>query len=253
MPLYPNAVHEILPANTKQAHIAPTAVIVHSAAGAAQDLYGWWMNPNAGGLECHFYVATDGTVYQYMDTVVRADANVQANGYGISIETENNKGHTSGGAFMSDVWTAPQQASLVRLIDWCCTTHNIRRELCADGRHGIGWHDQYPQWTTPGHVCPGTARIQQLQTQVIPAVAGGTAPTTSQEDELDAPQAKQLSDTAAMLPAVFVDVLYRTYGKRDPDPSGLEYWSSQVAATNPLTVLVKLKAQLGAEATKAAK
>ncbi|HET7329149.1 MAG TPA: hypothetical protein VFJ14_17900 [Nocardioidaceae bacterium] len=89
-------------------------------------------------------------------------------------------------------------------------------------------------------------------TDAFYGAAEPAAPAATEEDDMTPEQTKQLADTAAMLPVVFVDTIYRTYGHRDPDPGGLEYWSSQIPATNPLSVLMRLKAQLAGETKKTA-
>lgn len=170
MALYPKAKLRLLPENNTQAKIKPRAVIAHSAGGEGE-LYGWWMNSQSKGLESHFWISRKGEVFQYMDTTVRADANGQANGYAISIETQSTK-------HASEPWDGPQLQALIALIDWLCDVHNIPRKLMATATgSGLAWHIMFgapgPWTSAKGKVCPGPARIKQFKEIVVPAVAKG--------------------------------------------------------------------------------
>lgn len=166
MARYPHAVWE--PENSHGGPLTPTTIIVHSNAGHSQDP-GAYMDSE--GLSAHFQVASDGTVYQYVDTAQVAYANVEANGFAVSIETENSVGYPTSPTFDADTWSGPQRAALLALMDWLCSTHNIARSLCTtESGGGIGWHEQFANWTTTGHHCPGDARVTQLRTDIIPAL-----------------------------------------------------------------------------------
>lgn len=191
MAWHPRAVHRPLPRTSPP--MTPTAGITHSDAGYVESLYGWWTNPASGGLSCHAHVSWDGVLEQYIDTEREACANVEANAYGISVEVSNSPDYRDGKvSFDGDPYSPAQIAALVDWWTWALTTHKtIPPEKCADGRRGLGWHDQYPQWTTPGHVCPGRRRIEQLQTDIWPQVfrAIGHAPAPApvpQEDDMPA-------------------------------------------------------------------
>ena len=163
----------------------PTLVVVHSNAGTSGDLHGWW-EANPDGLMSHFPIGIGGELWQYVDTGRQAYANVEANGYGISIESANNPGHTAMPGFDSDRWQGAQLATLVRLLRWIGITHpKIPMRWCTDGRTGIGAHDEFPQWTTPGHQCPGAARAAQLRDEIVPSLGHGAPPPSApiQEDD----------------------------------------------------------------------
>lgn len=169
MALCPFAVHELLPENDTQNRINPTTVICHRAVSSAKDLYGYWNSPGVI-LESHFYIAEGGTIYQYMDTTVRADANVDANAFAVSIETWD-----GGNTPDSQGWNAIQVLRLKQLIKWICDTHGIKKgpALTWDGG-GIGGHNWFPYpWADGPRGCPGTARNKQLREDIIPAVAAG--------------------------------------------------------------------------------
>lgn len=149
-----------------------TCSITHSDAGFVESLQGWWCNPGSGPLVSHFHVSWDGTVEQYVDTDRQAVANVEANWFAIATEVSNSPAYRDRQvSFDADVYSQAQIDALIGLYRWQAATHpGIPKEVCGDGRHGFGWHDQYPQWTTPSHVCPGKARVFQLQTIIFPAV-----------------------------------------------------------------------------------
>jgi hypothetical protein len=121
-------------------------------------------------LESHFYISEDGTIYQYMDTTIRADANVDANAFAVSIETWD-----GGNTPDSQGWNAVQVLRLKQLIKWICDTHGIKKgpALTWNGG-GIGGHNWFPfPWADGPRGCPGTARNKQLREDIIPAVAAG--------------------------------------------------------------------------------
>jgi len=175
--LYPEAkrterkagiLRRLLPESRTQGRIWPRVVIMHSAAGRGS-LYNFFLR--SSNLESHFWVGTDGTVEQYIDTNVRADANNKANGFAISIETESSRSAT-------EPWPPAQFEAIINLVRWCCDTHGIPKIKCPrwDGT-GIGWHIQFGApgpWTPVAKSCPGPARIRQMPT-LIAAVAQGPA------------------------------------------------------------------------------
>ena len=177
MSLCPFAVVRLLPESATQPTIAPRVAILHSAAGRGS-LYGFFRN--SSNLESHFWVSDAGVIEQYVDTNRRADANLHANGFAVSIETESSPQAT-------ERWTEPQAAAIVRLLDWLCTEHpNIRRRQCdSPTGSGIGWHIMFGTpgpWTPVAKSCPGPARIAQARDEIIPAVAAHTTPEEFQMD-----------------------------------------------------------------------
>lgn len=170
MAICPFAVNKLLPENASQPKITPRIAIAHSAAGRGS-LYSFFKN--SSNLESHFWISEEGVIEQYIDTNTRADANLNANRFAISIETESSPSAT-------ERWTEKQAAALVRLLDWICTTHNIPRALTKtwDGS-GLGWHIQFGApgpWTPVSKSCPGPARIEQFKNEIVPAVARGVKP-----------------------------------------------------------------------------
>lgn len=177
MALCPFARQRLIPESHTQGRITPRVLIFHQAVSSADSLYGYWTSPGVE-LESHFYAYKDGSLDQYVDTEVRADANVEANGFAISVETWDNGGSDDG-------WTPEQLATLTRLAAWACETHGIPA-VVPSGPYGsgIGWHNLYPtEWAAGPRRCPGTQRIAQVRVHIIPRVAAGNV---LQEDLLSA-------------------------------------------------------------------
>ena len=172
MSLCPFATVKLLPESSTQPVIAPRIAILHSAAGRGS-LYRFFRD--SSNLESHFWVAEDGRIEQYVDTNRRADANLHANGYAVSIETESSPSAT-------ERWNPVQAAAIVKLLDWLCTEHpNIKRHQCdSPTGSGIGWHIMFGTpgpWTPVAKSCPGPARIAQARDEIIPAVAAPVKPS----------------------------------------------------------------------------
>jgi len=196
------AVHELLPENNTQNRIVPTTVICHRAVSSAKDLYGYWNSPGVA-LESHFYISEDGTIYQYMDTTIRADANVDANAFAVSIETWD-----GGNTPDSQGWNAIQVLRLKQLIKWICDTHGIKKgpALTWNGG-GIGGHNWFPYpWADGPRGCPGTARNAQLRNDIIPAVASGNI-----EDDMNEEQNRSLGQTEAYARELWEVLVKGTY------------------------------------------
>lgn len=175
MALCPFAVHRLIPESYQQGRITPRLVILHTAVSGAESLEGYWNSPGIV-LESHFYVSQWGTIYQYVDTNVRADANMNANDFAISVETWD-------GGNPNIPWTDAQIDALVRLTAWICDTHGIPKRV-ANGAYGngVGWHNQYAaEWAGGPRACPGPQRIPQVQNVIIPRVSGGQVPAPAPE------------------------------------------------------------------------
>jgi len=167
MAFYPKAIRRNIPPGTNDPPITPRLVILHVAASEATSLHDYFNGPS-GGVESHFYVRRDGTVEQYRDTAYQADANWDANGFALSIETQG---------LAAGPWTAQQLASLKALILWCHLVHRIPLVKAArwDGS-GIGYHSQFStQWAGGPRSCPGPERIAQFNTIITPWLATATA------------------------------------------------------------------------------
>lgn len=170
----PFAIHQPLPENNFQANLNPRAVILHTAVSNAASLFNFF-NAAGNGIESHFYIYKDGTIYQYIDTVKTADANLKANGFAISIETWD------GGTIVErqpTPWTAEQVESIIKLCRWLNQVHPAIKlqKIPSAYDSGIGYHVQFGSpgpWTPVSKSCPTAARIKQYNEVIIPILEGG--------------------------------------------------------------------------------
>ena len=192
MAWYPDAIKRDI-GRGRYAH-TPVRFVLHTAVVNASEL-----KPGSTGSFWHFYVGPTGTVYQYVDTAMRAGAETYPGSVGsISVETwdgyrvDANRRPipldaygVAGWRSTSDVpaWTSAQVASLAKLWAWLRKTHpTIPNRLAttskSDGTsHGLAYHrlgvklrstDKLSQtggvvWSSgAGKVCPGTRRMAQI-------------------------------------------------------------------------------------------
>jgi hypothetical protein len=120
---------------------------------------------NQSGIitESHFGVDYDGSVGQYLESTVRADANVSANSRALAAETASNLSS-------SDRWTAAQVTAMILLMRWAYHTHGIPARICRSSTDpGFGVHNMFSSWSGGGTVCPGKARSKQFRDEIFPA------------------------------------------------------------------------------------
>lgn len=155
---------------------APGRLILHTAVFDKTSMFSQFNVPKTP--TSHFYVAHDGSVEQYIDTVFRSSANLKGNHDCITVESQD-----MGGPFPiwdtkgSDVpaWTRKQVEALARLAAWVHMAHGMPLELLPSskaGTRGVGWHRQGIDptrvpggelWSeSKGKVCPGDRRIAQI-------------------------------------------------------------------------------------------
>lgn len=166
MPVPPFALKKLIPPGPTDPRIKARAVILHVAVSEQPSLYSYFNGPS-GGVESHFYIRRDGTTECYRDTFWQADANTDANGFAISIETQGME---------RGEWTPEQLASIKALILWCHQTHGIplSKVKTWDGS-GVGYHTQFPgRWDKRGASCPGPDRIRQFSNVLVPWMSNPT-------------------------------------------------------------------------------
>jgi hypothetical protein len=178
-----------LPEWQSQPRITPTTIIDHSIVGSAEGA--WLMFRDRSGLESHFIVHSSGLIWQLMDTARQADANLNANRFAISIETEDD------GDPDTQPWTRAQLESLAWLHNKLVAVHpTIPRRLCpSETGGGLGYHTLFgapSAWTPVAKSCPGTVRKRQWREVLLPAFLSGTIP---EEDDLPYTEA-QLTEFA---------------------------------------------------------
>ncbi len=186
----PFAVNRLIPPGSSDPRISPRIAILHVDAGNTRDLHDYFDGPS-GGIESHFQIALDGTIFQYRDTDYEADANYRANPFAISIETQG---------FGEGEWTPEQVASIKRLLIWLNQVHPaIRLAECTvwDGA-GVGFHIKFGTpgyWTNVSKSCPGPNRVRQFWSIIVPWLKSGAH--NVQEDDMTPEQTATLNQTAA--------------------------------------------------------
>lgn len=194
MSWYPGARKmELQPESDSQRAITPTTLIFHSIAApwTVQRIYEYWRDST--NLESHFGVGFDGSIGQFIGTNTRADANMYANNYAISVETASNLQHT-------DPWTDEQCETLIDLGVWCHKEHGIPLSIATSATSGgYGTHRMYAAWSNGGTACPGDARQEQFEDRIFPGIvqraSGGNPPTTPTVPSVDLSQAIQAAKT----------------------------------------------------------
>jgi hypothetical protein len=160
--IYPAAKQLIIPPGANDPAIVPRIAILHVDAGNATSLYRYFNGPS-GGIESHFHVRKDGVVEQYRNIFRQADANLDANDFAVSIETQ---GYGKG------EWTPAQIASIKLLLRWLKAEAGIPLIRCtAWNGKGVGYHVMFGapgHWTPVAKSCPGPDRIKQYESVLIP-------------------------------------------------------------------------------------
>ncbi len=183
MAQYPGAIQRPVTASKGRKRLTVyNRVNLHVAVSEASSLHGYFNK--SGRPDSHFYVRKDGSVEQYVDTTMRAFADLEGNDATISIETQ-------GGVNGSDTekWTSAQVETLARIFAWAVRTHGVRNQLASSSKldassKGLSWHRLGIDGTFPvlpsilagrlqrgggmrystsrGKNCPGNAKIQQI-------------------------------------------------------------------------------------------
>ena len=187
----PGTTWKPLTTNFTRKKTAKRRVILHVAESESTSIHGWFNNP-AARASCHFYVARDGSIEQYVDTDYISWTSGEGNYNSIGIETQ---GRSAG------PWTPEQCAALARIIAWAHKTHGVPLRLMASSRsteQGVGWHrlgvdgKWFPalpsmlagrtqrgggeKWSSAtGKSCPGDDRIPQIP-GIVDAAKTLTAP-----------------------------------------------------------------------------
>ena len=154
---YPKAIIKNIPPGDNDPAIKPRLAILHVAVSEGESLFDYF-STRSGGVESHFYVRRDGTVEQYRSIFWQADANLDANDFAVSIETQG---------MGAGEWTPEQLAAIKRLLVWLHKAAGIPYEVCKtwDGQ-GVGYHVMFGApgpWTPSAKTCPGPDRIKQFK------------------------------------------------------------------------------------------
>jgi hypothetical protein len=174
-------------------------VNLHSTASSAPSQFGYF---NRSGIpDSHFHVAYDGTVEQYVDTSMRAFADLDGNDATISIETQ---GVAKDG---NEPWRPAQVKAIIELVAWIVKTHGIPARAAQDSKigassrgistHRLGIDGNFPTSgvqrgrlqrgggmhysRSRGKICPGYKRQEQTYEEVIPGVVALLTPEPAVE------------------------------------------------------------------------
>lgn len=144
-----------------------TTMICHTnggGTGPGGDLSGWFSRPG-NDISSHFQIAKSGTIYQYVGLDREAYAEYSGNSFAVSVETEDD-------GKPATPWTQAQISALIRLAKWLGTPARVAADNGLGG--GVGWHSQYGDWNQSHHNCPGSVRVGQIHTEIIPGIKKAT-------------------------------------------------------------------------------
>jgi hypothetical protein len=221
MARFPGAIWKPITANKGRKRLTVhNRVNLHVAVSEGSSLHSYF---NKSGIpDSHFYVRRDGTVEQYVDTSMRAFADLEGNDATISVETQGMGGGT---------WTPQQVESLAQIYAWAVRTHGVARRIASDSKpgkssQGLSWHRLGIDGNFPssgilagrlqrgggmhysqsrGKECPGSDRIQQVPPifaraeEILDGAKARPTTPTQEVPDMDATQAKQLSEVHAIL------------------------------------------------------
>lgn len=168
--IYPAAKQLLIPPGENDPAIVPRIAVLHVDAGNATSLYTFFRD-RSGGIESHFFVRKDGVVEQYRNIFRQADANLDANNFAVSIETQG---------FGAGEWNDAQLTAIKALLQWLHTEAGIPLIRCSawDGK-GVGYHVMFGapgHWTPVSKTCPGPDRVKQFDSVLVPWMKSLTAP-----------------------------------------------------------------------------
>lgn len=166
--------------------IKVVGAILHVDAGNVRDLFGYFNGPS-GGIESHFQIAKDGTVFQYRDTGREADANYKANSF---LEGGVRKGYVSieTQGLEAGEWTDAQITAIKALLVWLSKEHGFPLRRCkTPTTPGVGYHTLFgapSAWTPVSKSCPGPKRKAQFAEVLEPWMARASAPAKPVKPQL---------------------------------------------------------------------
>ncbi len=165
MAVYPGATYRPLNQFSTLGARPRLGVVLHVNDSDGPSLYNWISGDN--NMSCHWQVARDGHVEQYVDTDNGSWCQMAGNSTYLSIETQG---------FPMEALTAAQVTACAGIMAWVHATHGIPLVLADTvGAPGLAWHGMGgAAWG--GHTgCPGDLRKAQ-RAQIL-ALAAGTPST----------------------------------------------------------------------------
>ena len=177
MAVAPFATKKLIPPGSSDPRITPRVAVLHVDAGNAESLYEYFRD-RSGGIEAHFFVKKTGELEQYRDTAFQADAQLDANDFAVSIETQG---------FGSGEWVPAQLETIKRLLTWLHDTHGIPlHKVQAWNGSGVGYHTMWgapSHWTPVAKTCPGPDRIRQFEAVLVPWMRRQSATASQRRQE----------------------------------------------------------------------
>jgi hypothetical protein len=165
-----------------QGHYTKTQFIVHSTGDrlGARATFAFFNGPTENESTFIVGASPDDPTRQLLDSAERADANIAANEPAISVEVVGTG---------DDDYTPWQVSELERLARWAMEQHpGITPQIIPTPTGpGFGWHVMWGApsvWTGAKKVCPGALRIRRLKEDVFPAIFGGPAHSTREDEDV---------------------------------------------------------------------
>ena len=157
------------------------AGLLHTNGGGTDhgSLYGWWLScangsrgPAMRHIGAHYQVPNSGVWERYVDPALVVYHAYGASEWAFGIETEDESNPAT-------PWNDNQLAAITEIL----TINQVPGVLLTSDQpaHGVGYHQQFPSWNQEGHNCPAPVRVQQLKTEIIPALQGADMPLTDQD------------------------------------------------------------------------
>lgn len=181
MAIIPFATKRLIPPGSSDPRITARIGILHVDAGNAESLFDFFAH-RSGGIEAHGHVQRDGGLEQYRDTAFQADANLDANDFALSFETQG---------FGEGEWTPAQLDTIKRIMLWARDEHGIPlRKVTTWDDHvgGWGYHTLFgapSHWTPVAKSCPGPQRKVQFDMILVPWMAEQNKPKPTRGEHVD--------------------------------------------------------------------
>ena len=193
MAIYPDAIYKPLTVNKgRQRMFAYNRMNLHVAVSEAASLYGAFNRK--GQTDSHFYVRRGtpdqiakrlpATIEQYVDTIYRANADLEGNDATISVETQGGVTKPN-----EEPWDISQLLALANLYSWAVDVHRLEKKMATSSQlgypsKGLSWHrlgvnGNFPELPnvgagrlqrgggmlyskSRGKSCPGLVKIEQI-------------------------------------------------------------------------------------------
>jgi hypothetical protein len=135
--------------------------------------FGFFSNPK-NQASSHLWIAADGTVEQYIDLRLKSWAQAGGNSGWISVEISGKPGTLK---------TLAQCEAFAQFLAWATQHPELKTQLTATDSPtvpGVGYHQMGgPAWG--GHPCPGSQRVVQTRSAVLPHAVALTQPATPED------------------------------------------------------------------------